>query len=353
MSVDTIVIGAGQAGLATGHHLAKQGISFEILEAGQRIGQSWRDRWKSLRLFTPVQYSALPGMSHSNSHSDKGYLRKDEFADYLEEYASQFELPVRLGVRVERLTRTADGFEVVTSAGSINAHNVVLATGPNALPHIPAFAATIDPSITQLHSSEYVDPASIPDGNVLVVGAGTSGAEIALELAATHRVTLAGRPTAHIPDPVFTYAGAAYWAFISSVLTVKTPIGRRVAKAFHASGAPLIRISMKQVESAGVSRKPRLMGAADAESSAPTTIIWATGFTPDLSWLPDLPLGPGGYPTSVRGEVTDVPGLFLVGMPFQFGLTSGLIGGVGRDAEWIVKRIAHTRHAERSTVNTL
>ncbi len=346
MGVDTVVIGAGQAGLATGHFLAKQGIPFEILDANPSIGRSWRNRWKSLRLFTPSQYSALPGMPHSH----KGYLSKDEFADYLVRYATRFELPVRLGVAAERLTSTTDGFELATSAGIVRARNVVVATGANVLPHIPSFASNIGGSITQIHSSDYIDSASIPDGQVLVVGAGTSGAEIAIELANSHRVTLAGTPTPHIPDPIFSYAGAAYWAFISSVLTMKTPLGRRVAKAFNKTGAPLIRVSMKQVTAAGVACRPRLTDAADAESSAPTAIVWATGYSPDFRWLSNVPLGPSGYPPSTRGEVHGAPGLYVVGMPFQFGLTSGLIGGVGRDAEWVVQRIVQSNSHRSAAV---
>ena len=192
---------------------------------------------------------------------------------------------------------------------------------------------------------------------MLVVGAGTSGAELALELAASHRVFLAGRPTPHIPDPVLRYAGGAYWQFIHSVLTLRTPVGRKVAAGFHQRGAPLIRISTQDLDRAGVTRVPRLTGTwaglptfdggtpdggtpPGAGTANVRTVVWATGYRPDLDWIDGLKLAPSGWPDTDRGAVPGTPGLYFVGMPFQYALTSGLIGGVGRDAAHVVKQIA-------------
>jgi putative flavoprotein involved in K+ transport len=147
----------------------------------------------------------------------------------------------------------------------VRARNVIVATGANALPHLPDAAAGLDASIRQLHSSQYRGLADVPEGDVLVVGAGTSGSEIALELAASHRVILSGRPTPHIPDTLLRYAGGAYWRFIHNVLTLRTPVGRKVAAGFHQRGAPLIRISAKDLDRAGVVRVPRMTGAADGQ----------------------------------------------------------------------------------------
>jgi putative flavoprotein involved in K+ transport len=344
-ALDAIVIGAGQAGLATGYHLAQQGKCFVILEANSSLGDNWRQRWDSLRLFTPAQHSALPGLA--NPAARNTYPNKDEFADYLQKYADRFELPVRLDVRVTALSRSDDGFNVATTEGNMTARQVVIATGPNRLPRIPEFARDLDASIRQLHSSEYQNANSIPAGDVIIIGAGTSGAEIALELAtAGHRTFISGRPTPHIPNAVFKLVGGAYWAFVNSVLTLSTPIGRKVAPKFHQRGAPLIRISMKELESAGVTRLPRLTGTLNGmpdfdgtSVQPPATLIWATGYRPDLSWLPSLTIGANGLPLTQRGVVDDIPGLYFVGLPFQYALTSGLVGGVGRDAAYIAGQI--------------
>ena len=351
--IPTIVIGAGQAGLATGYHLAERGEDFVILNAEARVGDEWRRRWDSLLLFTPARHSALPGLPHPDP---RAFLSKDEIADYLEGYAKQFDLPVRHGVTVTRFARSGEGFTLTTSAGVLTADSVAVATGATTVPAVPAFASELDADIRQLHSSEYRNPGSVPPGTVLVVGAGTSGAEIALELAASHPVLLAGRPTPHIPDAVFAVAGELYWNLVYRVLTIDTPIGRKVAPKFHSRGAPLIRISMKKVQAAGVSRLPRLTGVengtpiVEGESvPRPSTVIWATGYRPGLEWIEGVPLDAGGLPDAPRGVVASMPGLYFVGMPFQFGLTSQLLGGVGRDAGFVAERIAERNRAERIT----
>jgi len=321
--LDAVVIGAGQAGLAAGYHLARAKLRFEILEQAPRVGEAWRRRWDSLHLFTPAQHDGLPGLPFPAARNS--YPGKDEFAAYLENYASHFGLPVRTGVRVDGVTAAGSGFAVDTASGTVRARNVIVAAGANVLPRIPDAAAGLDPGISQLHSSQYRGPADVPDGEVLVVGAGTSGAEIALELSAGHRVLLAGRPTPHIPDPLLRYAGGAYWQFIHSVLTLRTPAGRKVAATFHQRGAPLIRISPKDLDRAGVVRMPRFTG---------------TAYRPDLGWVHGPERAPSGWPQTRRGVVPGVPGLYFVGLPFQYALTSGLIGGVGRDAEYVVRQLA-------------
>lgn len=339
----TIVIGAGQAGLATGYHLAQRGVEFVILNSEARVGDEWRRRWDSLRLFTPARHSGLPGLPHLKS---RAFLGKDEVADYLERYARQFELPVRHGVKVTGLAASDGGFAVTTSAGVLTADSVVVATGATTEPAVPGFASALDADIRQVHSSEYRNPGSVLPGTVLVVGAGTSGAEIALELAPSHPTFLAGRPTAHIPDALLAVAGELYWTFIHRVLTIATPIGRKVAPQFHSRGAPLIRVSMKGVLAAGATALPRITGvdggvpiSAGVPVPRPSTIVWATGFRPGLDWIDGLRTDAHGIPNAPRGVETSMPGLYFVGMPFQFGLTSQLLGGVGRDAGYVADRI--------------
>lgn len=348
---ETIVIGAGQAGLSVGHQLAARQMPFVILDAGVRIGDTWRERWDSLRLFTPGRFSGLPGLA--NPVGRNGFASKDQFAEYLGDYARHFDLPVHSGVRVRNVRTCDSGFVLDTSAGTMTAQRVVVAGGHNTIPHRPDFASALRPGIHQLHSSEYRNPASIPGRDVLVVGAGTSGAEIALELSATHRVLIAGSPTPHVPDQVLRHAGGAYWLVVNRLLTTDTPPGRKVAASFGQRGAPLIGISMKSLEAAGVTRLSRVTEVSDGYPVTAAgrvrlidTVVWATGHRPDLSWLPPLEVDSVGVPITRRGVVPGLPGLYFVGMPFQYALTSGLIGGVGRDAGHVVDQIETARSAQ-------
>lgn len=357
---DVIVVGGGQAGLATGFHLQKTGLRFSILEGSPRVGDSWRNRWDSLQLFTPAVYSALPGKPLPVPVGS--FPDKDEFADYLENYARHFRLPVQTNVQVESVSSLNGHFEVRTSEGPLRARSVVAAPGHTTTARIPNLAEELNPAIRQLHSSRYRSPGGLPKGGVVVVGAGTSGAQIALELASAHpsrTVYLAGRPTVHIPDAVFRFAGPVYWRLVNSLLTLDTKPGRKAAAGFHDRGAPLIQVSMHDVERAGVRRLPRLTGVTDGQpvfdggttppavghqSGTPAgenirTIIWATGYRPEFNWIAGLPVDAHGWPATVRGAVAELPGLYFVGMPFQYALTSGLIGGVGRDAAYVVARL--------------
>ncbi|MGO4691774.1 flavin-containing monooxygenase [Glaciibacter sp. 2TAF33] len=372
--IPTVVVGGGQAGLAVGRELSRRGQGYLILERNPRIGESWRRRWDSLRLFTPAQYDALPDLPFPAARGS--VPTKDEVAGYLEDYASVFGLRVELGRSVTRAARSApagasarpanDGsasirpaWRLDTDAGPITADNVVVATGTNDLPRTPELAAGLREGIRQLHASEYRNPAQLPAGDVLVVGAGTSGAEIAIELAATHRVVLAGRPTVHIPEVLFKRAGGLYWRFVSSVLTRSTPMGRRAAAGFLNRGAPLIRVSMDQVDRAGVERRGRVEGTADGwpvvegRAVQPATIIWATGYRPDFSWLDGLEVDQRGWPVHERGVVGALPGLYFVGIPFQYALTSGLLGGVGRDAAYIADQLVRTPARENALVGVI
>jgi putative flavoprotein involved in K+ transport len=271
-------------------------------------------------------------------------------AGYLAHYAGHFAIPVRCGVKVERLDRTHGGFELITGAGTIRAERVVLATGAHAVPRIPGFARELAPTIRQLHSSEYRNPASLPPGDVLVVGAGTSGVELAIEIAGHRRTSIAGRPTFHVPDGLLRHAGDLYWWFIHNLLTVRTPMGRKAQPAVRGGGAPLIRVSVEDLDVAGVERVPRVSGVsegrprlADGRVLQVSTVVWATGFRPEFGWVSFPMTDESGWPAGSRGVSSMVPGLYFVGMPFQYGLTSALVGGVGRDAAFVAERIARRR----------
>jgi putative flavoprotein involved in K+ transport len=347
-SYGAIVIGGGQAGLATGYYLKRQGRDFIILDANARVGDAWRNRWDSLCLFTPARYNGLPGMPFP-AHS---LPSKDEVADYLETYATRFALPVRTGVTVNRLSKQGDRFVVEAGNLRFEADNVVVATGAYHTPRIPAFASELDPAIAQMHSSQYRRPSQLHDGGVLVVGAANSGAEIALEVSGAHQTWLSGRHPGNEP----TRPGSAadrlmtplIWFVFSHVLTVNTPMGRKAAAQLRSHGIPLARVRPNDLLAAGVERvHTRTVGVrdglpilADGRILDVANVIWCTGFSPGFEWI-DLPIfGHDGEPIHERGVVAGHSGLYFVGLFFQSSVISSLLGGVGRDAEYIVQAIA-------------
>jgi putative flavoprotein involved in K+ transport len=359
--VETVIIGAGQAGLAMGYHLARQGQSLLILDAHERIGDSWRNRWDSLRVFTPARYDGLPGWSFPAS--GWSYPTKDEVADYLESYAARFRLPVRAGIRVDGLSWEQGGYVITSGLSRYEADNVVVATGGYRDPRIPGFASALDPGIVQLHSSSYRNPSQLRDGGVLVVGAGNSGAEIALESSRDHPTWLSGRDTGQEPvragsgpDRLFT---PPFWFLLSHVFTVRTPIGRKVRHQLSNRGLPLARVRRKDLARAGVQRVPRVSGVRDGlpllangQTLDVANVLWCTGFASDFSWI-DLPvLDPDGEPRHERGVVGSQPGLYFIGLFFLSTASSSLIGGVARDARHIARHIA-SRRADRSQAEHL
>jgi putative flavoprotein involved in K+ transport len=357
--VGTVVIGAGQAGLATGYQLARRGREFVILDANQRIGDPWRQRWDSLRLFTPARYNGLPGWPFPAPAWS--YPTKDQVADYLEAYAARFDLPVRTGVRVDGLSRKGDRYVVAAGDRRFEADQVVVAAGAYQRPRIPAFAPELDPGILQLHSSQYRDPSQLQEGGVLVVGAANSGAEIALEVSRDHRTWLSGRHPGHEPFRTGSRWDRlllpVVWLVASHVLTVKTPIGRAVRQKFHNRGIPLAGATRERLNrAAGIERVPRTAGARgglpmldDGRVLQVANVLWCTGFVPDFGWI-DLPVfDQDGGPVHDRGIVASEPGLYFVGLVFLHALNSSLVGGVGRDAEHIAKHIASRQPNGRPT----
>lgn len=346
---DTIVIGGGQAGLAAGYHLAQCGVKFLILDENPYTGASWRKRWDSLKLFTPGKFNNLPGMPFPKQGD---YLpAKDEVADYLEAYVKQFNLPVRHGVRVENLSRNGKGYNISAGNSNFSAQNVIVATGPFQSPYIPAFARDLDPSIIQLHSSAYSNPQQFTAQNLLVVGAGNSGAEIAIELVRVGReIWLAGRDVGRIPanSPLGkAFDGKLIWWVMGHVLNVNTPIGRKVRAGELHHGTPLGRATRDELSQSGVKLVSRVHGTQsgkpqlqDGRTLPVDGVIWATGFRPDYHWL-KLPIFDNqGFPRHWRGVVKEAPGLYFVGLVFQTALSSSLLGGVGADAEYIAGHIA-------------
>ena len=346
---DTIVIGGGQAGLSVGYYLKKQGRPFVILDANERIGGSWRTRtWTSLRLFTPARYDGLPGWSFPAS--GWSYPTARETADYLEAYAARFDLPVRTSMAVTRLAKDGDRYVVDCGERRFAADCVVVATGFYGKPSVPDFASELDPRIVQMHSSDYKDSSQLNPGGVLLVGAGNSGADIGMEVSATHPTWLSGRDKGQFPlrieHPLRRLVVPILWFVASHVLTVKTPIGRKVRPHVLEDGAPLIRVKSKDLLAAGVERVAKTVGVRgglpvleDGRTMEVANVIWCTGFRQDFSWI-DVPVfGEDTEPLHERGAASE-PGLYFVGLDFLYSFTSENVGGVGRDARHIAKHIA-------------
>jgi putative flavoprotein involved in K+ transport len=343
--LDVVVIGAGQAGLAIAWHLAQQSAQFLVVDSTAEIGHSWRTRWDSLRLFTPAQYDSLPGMAFP-ARADT-YPTKDAVAEYLAEYATRFRLPVRLNCTVTRLERRRDRFVVHTSRGALRARQVVVTTGPFQIPVIPAVAAGLPADVAQLHSAEYRNPAQVPAGPVVVVGAGNSGRQIAAELTSRYSVTLAvGTTSMQLPQRVF---GRDLFWWLTRLGLITAAAGSQLATRMRARGDLVIGTSDKALRRTGVrlqdrvvSTAPEGVGFADGTVVQAGTVIWATGFRNDYSWIriPGVVVGVG-----VRHErgATDVPGLYFLGLPWQHSRGSALLGFIEQDAAWLAERINSTR----------
>ena len=354
--MEVIVIGGGQAGLSVGYHLARMGMRFAILDASERIGDSWRARWDSLRLFTPAKFDALDGMRFPAPRNH--FPTKDEMADYLEQYAHRFRLPVHNGVRVERLYRRAGRYVVAAHGREYEAAQVVIAMAKYQRPAVPPFAAALSAEIRQMHSHQYRNLAQLRAGGVLLVGAGNSGADIALETArAGHATWLAGRSPGEVPFSPESFLGRHVLAplvlgfLFHHMLTVNTRLGRK-ARAGISRGAPLIRVKSRDLRNAGVRRAPRVVGVRgglplleDGTLVSVANVIWCTGYYAGFDWI-ELPIfGHDGEPQHRSGCVETQPGLYFVGLPFLHAMSSSMIHGVGRDAARIAQAISARQHA--------
>jgi putative flavoprotein involved in K+ transport len=349
--VETLIIGAGQAGLSTGYHLRRRGRPFLIVDGNQRIGDNWRQQWDTLRLYTPAKYDGLPGLPFPAARWH--FPGKDEVGDYLERYALNFDLPVRMNTRVERLEARPDGGYVAFVAGApITCDNVVVATGSfGRTPNVPDFAGDLDPAIRQLHSSQYRRPAQLQPGPVLVVGASHSGQDIAYELAATRRTMLCGpsrgnipmRPEsrrAHVLMPIVVFV-------FKHVLTRRTPMGRTAMPDVRLHGGPHFRVKPRDLDRRGVARhEARMTGVAggqpvlgDGTVADVRNVVWCTGFRQVFDWIRMPILDEHGWPVEYRGVVDAAPGLFFCGLSFQYAFASMVFPGVGRDADYVARRI--------------
>lgn len=346
---ETIVIGGGQAGLSIGYYLKQHGQRFVILDANARIGGSWRTRtWDSLRLFTPSRYNGLPGWGFPASGWSFPTAR--ETADYLEAYAERFELPLRSGWKVDRLTGAQGRYVVECGQRRLKAGSVVVATGFYGTPNVPEFAGELDPRIVQMHSSQYRRPLQLRPGGILLVGAGNSGADIAMELSPAHQTWLSGPDKGQIPVRIGSrrhrLAMPLLWFLATRVLTVRTPIGRKLRPHILEGGAPRIRVKSDDLKAAGVQLVPRTVGVRDGLPLLEdgrvldvTNVIWCTGFRHDFDWI-DAPVLDAANEPVHDGGVAAAPGLYFLGLDFQYSFASENVGGVRYDAKRIARHIA-------------
>lgn len=360
-SFDVVIIGAGQAGLSVGYHLRRRKMNFVILEANDRIGDQWRSRWDSLRLFTPAKFDGLDGMRFPAPANS--FPTKDEMADYLEAYAARFRLPVRTGIRVDSLSRSGQRFVVTAGDKQFEAAQVVVAAASFQAPRVPSFARELDSEITQLHSHKYRNRSQLREGGVLLVGAGNSGSEIAKELAPHHRVWMSGRDVGQIPFRIEGFMGRnllvrlVLRGLFHRVLTLGTPIGRKASPKIVSQGNPLIRVKLRDLAALGVERVPRITGVRDGQPLLDdgrtldvSNVIWCTGFHPGLSWIDLDVFADDGRPKQERGVASGVPGLYFVGLHFLYSMSSSMIHGVGRDAGHVAHAVATAlaRESERA-----
>jgi putative flavoprotein involved in K+ transport len=347
---EVVVIGAGQAGLAMGYFLARRGRHFVILDRADSIAATWRERWESLTLFTPRRYNSLPGLPFPGDPD--GYPTRDEVIAYLERYAETFEVPIQLNSNVRRISSDNGRFRLEVGGRTVIAEQVVVATGPFQTPYVPRLAARLAPDVVQIHSTGYRRPSDIPEGTVLVVGGGNTGFQIAKELAATHKTYLSVG-SRQMPLPQRLLDRDLFWWLTKTRLlntTVESRIGRRLQHRDTLIGSS--RRELKR--SFGVEVKPRVVDAArrnvriaDGSELEVDAVIWATGYRPDYSWI-DLPVfDPDGRVRHRRG-VTDVPGLYFVGLTWQHTRGSALLGWVKDDAEFIAEQIEAARHGTRA-----
>ncbi|WP_407444509.1 flavin-containing monooxygenase [Rhodococcus sp. (in: high G+C Gram-positive bacteria)] len=361
--VDTVVIGAGQAGLSAGYHLARNGRDFVLLDANRRIGDNWRCHWDSLRLYSPARYDGLPGMAFPAP--EYSFPGKDDVADYLEDYAARFALPVRGSTHVRQLSKDNDHYVIECSGEDgtstrLVAHNVVVATGTfGRTPAVPEFACELDPAIRQLHSSGYRNPVQLRDGPVLVVGASHSGGDIALEVGGTHPTILCGRDTGQIPMRLesrrMRLLLPVLWFAAGHIMSLRTPIGRKLREEERNHGAPFLRVTRQDLAALGVERvTDRMTGVdgglpvlGDGRVVDVTNVLWCTGFRQSYNWI-DLPvIGADGWPLEERGAVPSMPGLYFTGLAFQSSFRSMLVGGAGADARTVVEHLVAHRRPER------
>src|SRR3954447_14998007 len=340
---EVVVVGGGQAGLAIGYFLAMQGRDFTILEAAGEPAAAWRQRWDSLTLFTSARYDALPGLAFPGDQDR--YPTRDEVAEYLTGYARRFELPIELGSAVRAVRENSGSFLVELDDRTYRADQVVVATGPFQIPHVPPIAGDLGPEVVQMHSTAYRSPQQIPNGPVLVVGGGNTGYQIAEELSQSHKahLSIGSRQT---PLPQHILGRDLFWYLDKTGLIRKT-VASRIGRRMQAKEDTLIGSTPRGLRRRGVELHGRAVDAAgatlgfgDGTKLDVRSVIWATGFRTDNSWIAVPAFDERGRVVHERG-VTNSPGLYFLGLQWQHARGSALLGFVKDDAQYLARRIGN------------
>ena len=338
---EVVVIGGGQAGLAIGYLLAQQGRQFTILEAAGEPAAAWRTRWDSLKLFTPVRYDSLPGLTFPGDPDS--YPGRDDVVAYLTDYAQCFELPVEFNSRVQSVRARDGGFRVELADRSYDADQVVVATGPFQVPFTPAIDAGLSSEVAQLHSSQYRSPGDLPPGAALIVGGGNTGFQIAAELTRSREVHLAvGARQMPLPQRIL---GRDLFRYLEATRLMNKTVTSRIGQRMKEKET-LIGSSPRRARRQGIKLRPRAAGAhgtavtfADGSELTVDAVVWATGFRLDHSFV-ELPVFDARGQVKHQRGVTELPGLYFLGLPWEHTRGSALLGWVKDDAEFIAQRIA-------------
>jgi len=346
MRYETIVIGAGQAGLAMGYYLKQNNKRFLILDKGQALGEVWKIRYDSLKLFTPRMYSSLPGLPLEGKQQD--FPSKNEIANYIKRYSETFALPVELNTEVLSVTKNEEDFCVETTKGIFYATNVVVATGPFQKKRIPRFSGSLSENILQLHSSEYRNPSQLQQGSVLVVGGGNSGAQIAVELSEEKETYLAiSKKPRYFPLMI---GGMSVFWWLDKLGILKVTNTSFIGDMLQKKGDPIFGGQLKHaIKDWGISLKGKVINVdykkvtfEDSTTLEVKNIIWATGFQQEYEWIKvDGVINNRKEIIHNRG-ISPVKGLYFLGLPWQSRRGSSLLQGVGYDAKYIIEHMKNT-----------
>jgi putative flavoprotein involved in K+ transport len=343
--VEVAIIGAGQAGLAAGYYLSQQNRNFVILEKAEQVGQAWRDRWDSLKLITPNPYNDLPGLSFPSQSID--FPTRNDVISYLENYAHKYQFPIEYSQSVNVLKSIDNGFRIEANTRTIEAQHVIVATGAFHKPFIPRFSSDLPDNINQIHSSQYRNPKQLAEGAVLIVGSGNSGVQIAKEISIHHKVYLSVGNSPTLPRQI--WGRDLYW-WLNTLKVTRINVSSRLGKRFSKRPDSVVGINLQKLarenniillgHTQSASENHLLFsGGETIPISEIKTIIWASGFRSDYSWI-EIPVFNSNYQPFHRRGVTPIKGLYFLGLRWQYRITSSLIGGIGEDAAYIANKIA-------------
>ena len=342
--LDYVIIGGAQAGLSMAYHLKEMEKTFMVFDGEKEIGASWLNRWDSLKLFTPTEYNHLPGLKFD---TPKGYYpNKVQVADYFKSYVEKFKIPVQLNTLVTSVRKTEKGFHVAYSEGEIEAKNVIVATGPFHIPYTPPCHTKISEGLLQMHSNYYKGPHQLKDGDALVVGGGDSGYQILDEISKDKSRTVyfsGDTKVRSIPQQIL---GKTLWWWFTLIGFLSSNKYSWIGKKISSISQPIIGTDVKEILSRrNVIAAGRTKDALNDEIifevkkvSSIKNIIWATGYRPNFKWIEGLELDGNGYPKNYRG-VSNIEGLFFIGLPWMHTRGSATLGGVSKDASYLANMI--------------